>query len=508
MTQSFNLLNSPWVPCVQQDGTLAELSLRDVLVRAHALRELSGESPLIVAALYRLLLAVLHRVFGPASLQQWERLWQAGQWDATELDAYFDRWQNRFDLFDARRPFYQFSDPRVRPKSVASLILDVASGNNATLFDHHTDDGEIALDPAEAARVVVAAQAFGLAGLSGLPEKFTDAPCTRGILFLVQGSSLFETLALNLIRYPDDAVMPHRPDDCPSWEMDDPFTPDRSVPKGYLDYLTWQNRRILLIPEEFHGQIVIRQATVAPALRLAGDILDPMKHYRRDEGRGWVVLRFLEDRALWRDSAALFRLHDPGHRPPRVFDWLASLVDAGCLDRHRTRRYLALGMANDQAKVDFYRSERMPLPLEYLSDDSLVEQLTEALDMAERAARQLWGAVHTLAVFLLSPRADAEGTHPPQRRDLDGPMRQWGAETRYWSSLEIPFRTTMQSLPRRGEAALADWRTMVFRVALSAFDQVARTVGHSARTFRAEVQARDQLLAGLAKAMPVPTEGP
>ena len=65
MSVSFDLLKRAWVPCIRADGTLDELSLRDALVRAHELRALHGESPLVVAALYRLLLAVLHRVFGP-----------------------------------------------------------------------------------------------------------------------------------------------------------------------------------------------------------------------------------------------------------------------------------------------------------------------------------------------------------------------------------------------------------------------------------------------------------
>ena len=79
---------------------------------------------------------------------------------------------------------------------------------------------------------------------------------------------MFETLMLNMIRYPtDDDVMPHNPDDCPAWEVDDPFTPDRSIPRGYLDYLTWQNRRILLMPVHTPTGTIVQQMTVAPGMR-------------------------------------------------------------------------------------------------------------------------------------------------------------------------------------------------------------------------------------------------
>jgi len=503
MKTTFDLVESPWIPCIQEDGTTVELGLRDALVQAHQLRELHGDSPLVTAALYRLLLAVLHRVFGPASEEEWYALWQAAHWDEEELGAYLERWRHRFDLFHPERPFYQAADERVKPKSVAALVHEVASGNNPTLFDHHTEGAGLTLTPAQAARLLVAAQAFGLAGLSGLQQKFTDAPCARGVIFLVQGDSLFETLALNLLPYPPrQGVFRHESDDCPAWENDDPFLPDRMLPRGYLDYLTWQNRRVLLLPQPATGDLAIQQMTVAPALRLDREVRDPMKHYRQDDKRGPLVLRFFEHRALWRDSAAVFQLRQAAYIPPRVFDWLSQLVDRGYLDKSQTRRYLALGMASDQARVDFYRAERMPLPLAYLREQELVEYLQEAVDMAERAARQLWGATRTLATLLLSPESDMESGRQPAREDLDALTRQWAVDRRYWSSLEIPFREVMEELPEAPDDTLEGWRERLLRSARQAFDQVADNLGHDAAALKAVVRAGGQLAAGLAKQLP------
>ena len=113
MTVSFDLITQPWVPCVDGEGRPLELGLAETLARSHELRELEGESPLVTAALHRLLLAVLHRVFGPAGYESWRALWEAEQFDAAALDAYFDRWRDRFDLFHPTRPFYQAADARV-----------------------------------------------------------------------------------------------------------------------------------------------------------------------------------------------------------------------------------------------------------------------------------------------------------------------------------------------------------------------------------------------------------
>ena len=504
MSFTFDLLREPWVPCIRHDDSPVELGLRDALARAHELRELGGESPLVTAALYRLMLAVLHRVFGPPGIKAWATLWGLGHWDESALDAYLDRWQERFNLFHPQHPFYQAPDERVQPKAVNSLIQDLAFGNKATLFDHHTDEEGVALTPAQAARAVVASQTFGLAGLAGTPQKFTDGTCARGVLFLAQGETLFETLALNLLQYPNESVMPCSRDDQPAWEMDDPYTADRIVPKGYLDYLTWQNRRVLLIPEEGAEGVYVRGMTMAPALRLDTSMLDPMKHYSVDEKRGPAVLRFREERALWRDSAALFCLHSKGYRPPRVFEWLSRIVDQGHLDRSQTRRYLALGMANDQAKVDFYRAERMPLPLDYLNPEKeeLVEKLGTATEMAEETARQLWGTTRKLATFILAPDADGPGARQPAREDLDHLTDEWAVERRYWSRLEVPFRQTMEAIPNGPDAALEAWRSILLKTAWAAFDEVASNLEAGTRALKAVVCARDQLAAGLALALP------
>jgi len=502
MTASFDLISQPWIPCLKRDGTAIELGLRDALAQAHELRELGGESPLVTAALHRLLLAILHRDFGPPDYDAWHVLWQAGRFDPGALDGYFAQWRERFDLFHPTRPFYQAADERVKRKSLTSLVHEVASGNNATLFDHHTDEGGLTLNPPQAARFLVAAQAFGLAGLSGLPQKFTDGSCARGIIFLVQGGTVFETLLLNLLRYDNDHPLPRRPDDRPAWEMADPFEGDRSIPRGYLDYLTWQNRRILLLPEATDDGVVIRQMTLAPGLRLGEGIPDPMKPYRRDEKRGLLPLRFNEDRALWRDSATLFQLDSVSAHAPRAFAWLAELVGEGYLPRG-TRRTLALGMANDQAKVEFYRTEHLSLPLVYLRDQQLVNSLRDdVLGVAENVARQLWGAARTMATFVFAPQADSENARQPAPEDMNRLAAMWGVERRYWSRLEIPFRLALEELPLDREATLTKWQQTLKRTAWDAFKAAAEDVETDPRALKAAVNGRDQLAAGLAKVLP------
>ena len=80
---------------------------------------------------------------------------------------------------------------------------------------------------AEVARTLVSVQSFGLAGPCNPKLKlyFTDGTCARGIIFMAEGTSLFETLMLNLIEYPSPQLFGNGTNDRPTWEMDDPFYP-------------------------------------------------------------------------------------------------------------------------------------------------------------------------------------------------------------------------------------------------------------------------------------------
>ena len=158
MNHSFNLLDQAWIPVITVDGGFLELGLRNMLANAPNLREITCDTPIQSTAILPLALAILHRVFGPADFDAWHALWQAGAFDMERLDAYFTRWRERFDLFNAQRPFLQMPDARVDAKSLIHLIHPM--GNTGTLFSHASDGAGIELSAAEAARNLLAARCF------------------------------------------------------------------------------------------------------------------------------------------------------------------------------------------------------------------------------------------------------------------------------------------------------------------------------------------------------------
>jgi CRISPR system Cascade subunit CasA len=457
VTYSFNLIDQPWIPCLALDaGPPRDVSLRDALVRAHELREIAGASPPVTLSLHRLLLAVLHRVFGPADAAEWNALWSAGSFDPVRIDAYLDRWYDRFDLFDATHPFYQAASLDFRYAGPASkLSHEINSGNNALLFDHTADDQPARMTPAEAARRLVAHQNLALGGFLSYedgqdPKLFKSAKSAllvNAAVFLAQGEHLRETLLLNLHRYNtvDGAPFAGIGVDTPAWERDTETPPAVRQPAGYLDLLTWQSRRVRLQAETAaDGSCFVRHAVIMKGESFPDDYdlhnKEPMMAFQKrmtaKDGDPWPALGFVEERALWRDSVTVLQAASHRHDRPRILTWLGDVE----LKTSQRLNLHALGLSSDRATPEFWRHERLPLPQAYLHDDKeLFDQLRDAVDVAEDAGRLL-GAGGPLARC-------AEQLGITDREEVRKFIASRGAGRHYWSAIDLPFRSLMEQLP-------------------------------------------------------------
>lgn len=509
MRPSFNLIEEPWIPCVRTDDTIVEYGLREVLARSHEVREVVGDSPLETAALLRLLLVILHRVFGPADPETWAKLYEVGRWDMEALDTYFGRWKERFDLFHPERPFYQAKAEHMKEMSISKLVHGYDS-----LFEHGAIGGGLSLTVPQAARYLVSDQAYAFGGTNNPPPHFPNfvgGPAARLVSFYAIGDNLFRTLTLNLWPYPDEGLrLGNAPTDCPVWESSErAVVLEREVPIGLLDYLTWVTRFVWLIPETTPDGTFVSKILVNTGRRISPQTFDPTALYWLDKEYGARFLRFSETRALWRDSTALFapRMAEGTQSvvPPRVFDWLAELVVSEYLDRHDTLRYLAIGMCSKpgQDLVYFWRTETMPLPLSLVQDIDLADRLQAAVMQAELVAKVLDRALTKLAGIVLVEDSDDPGTSKRLSRDqlkLARDMaRQWGAEAHYWSTLETPFRRMVEAIPTDPGDATGEWRRTVRRTALGALDRLIASLDTSPRTLKAGVRASRSLAYALSQ---------
>ena len=493
MSTSFNLIDEAWIPVIAGHGEIRELSVRDMLAEAPNLREIACDTPIQSTAILPLALAILHRVFGPRDFKAWQNLWRARSFDMTAIDAYLERWRERFDLFHAERPFMQVPDARVDPKSMIHLVHPM--GNTATLFAHVSDSAGLTLAPAEAARHLLAACYFRTAGLGPSIDRqrvnFKDSAFARGVIFWARGATLFETLLLNLIQYPDEETMPHTGRDAPAWELDDPFE-RRESPFGYLDYLTWSNNRVQLVPETTDDGVVVRAAAVVPAINLGPHVKSPQRRYVQKEKKGEITYSFLyfnTVRALWRDYDSLLKREAGKTFPPAVAQWLAELRSYGYLEEDRPIELMATGMLADQAKPVFYRQEIMPLPLELLQNEDHARDIRQALARAEDVATILRSALNILAAHVLQRGAAGK----PDNSDRNGLTKQWAARERYWTALEPIFWRFIESLVGDSDAAMHDWIADLREQAEAALQHAATLAGDSPWALKGRVVAESYL---------------
>jgi len=523
----YNLVDKGWIPCLTNDGRMKKLGLLEALRDSHEILGIYDPSPLVTVSLHRLLLAILHRNFGPANSVEWKSLWDRGKWDANRLSEYLMKWHRRFGLFDPDRPFYQCASLSLSYEvPIAKLFHELASGNNATLFDHTIEERGAVMLSDRAACALVACQAFSMGGLitcekGQLRREFgsaDNAPLVKGGVVLVQGSSLFETLMLNMHRYHPRDGEPFSHDekrDFPAWEKDEEVQAEDRRPDGYLDLLTWQSRRIKLHPEQMDGgKVAVRHAVIMKGYQFPDGyslhgketMLAFSKRERPGPGQDpWPAITFREDRALWRDSLALLESVENLRTPPKTVDWLRDLVADDIVQRSRSCYLSVMGLATNRASVALWRHERLPLPLKYLDDEGLLASLRAALEIAEKAGDAIRRSSWYLAKLLIA--GDVQRPSRQQQAEISRVSDHLGIASPYWSQLGIIFPRLVTALAeditRDGQDVLYGWQTVpwwseeVRRSAIASFGQAVGGLDHSARMLKAVTRADVHLRSNL-----------
>ncbi|MBI3654269.1 MAG: type I-E CRISPR-associated protein Cse1/CasA [Acidobacteria bacterium] len=513
----YNLTEECWIPCLMlKDNEARELSLRDCLLQAHDIREVIDHSPLVTVALHRFLLAVIHAALrGPKDFDEWKELWTKRQWDEKTINDYLDKWRHRFELFDKARPFYQVArmkkeasekkktkkqeSQNAEPEDVelhpiALLAHEAATGNNATLFDHSFNASPKAFTPAESVRYLIARQAFSVGGGVSQPFNLSNATLVNGYAVLAQGNNFFETLALNLLPYTEATPIAWRSnaEDTPVWEHNNLEIPNEkgTQPRGYLDYLTWQSRRIHLVVESDadNGSTLVRRCQLLQNLKLsdASPLFDPFKCYIASADKGYKTKDINPNKALWRDSHALLQQNKDEKKKdkrPEVFNHLAMLEsarDQGVVKAEPAYSLIVYGFANDKASVFLWSRERLPLPLSYLCDAELVEILENALGLAEKIAENLKASIKTLAKEISTDQ------------DASKVASSFGAEEFYWSRLEVHFKKLLTDIPNQNREDEYKWARHLESTARDAFAMATNSLSGSARDFKGITKAETE----------------
>ena len=502
---SFNLLDEPWIP-IEVGNEVREVGIREALLDAHQFGDIQLSSPLETAAVTRLLLCAAHAICGPVSWRDSKTLLQAGRLPANALTAYFDQWQAQFDLF-GNTPFLQIGTlTMAQATPLAALATETATGNNATLFDHTRDDDPPAFTPAEAARKLVAAQAFALgfgraadAVVAGQPfprPYLADAICLRGITIWLSGKNLFETLTLNMVpRTTAKTAPPETPEQRPVWEQADPLQRlDRVVggkrvavrAQSIMDRYAWQSRLARLLPEtDAAGQTVVRRAFFTQGREADKEKGDPMKVFVVSKEAGEYALNLNAGKASWRDLHSLLAFSDAGRRP-QIFTHVKELADQEIIAPDALYGLNVVGLATDPGKAGkflLWRHDRLSIPAALLEDPLLADLLGKALTDAEFVAGELRRRVYFVAREFVPPHGN------PDPKDVGKLADVLDARPAYWARLETHFIQILSALPHEPYAALEAWRDQVASEAERALRESCRQLGSTPQAMRAKAAA-------------------
>ncbi|MEV0163347.1 CRISPR-associated helicase Cas3' [Nonomuraea fuscirosea] len=468
---SFNLVDEPWLDHVTISGAPAAASLRDLLLNAHLIRDLSVDVPTQYPALIRYLLAVLHRALGmrdgkqhesqPRIKGDWEYLHSLGHFPSEPINNYLDTWRDRFDLFHPKRPFFQVSGLTSLGggrKPAGLLIPYAASGNNVPIFSQSAERQSVELTPPEAARWLLHVHCWDTAGIKtgahGDPQakqgkttgNRTGLLGSLGVL-IPTGTTLWETLMYNLLVLNED-ISPA--DDTPAWEQD-PLTAawQARLPHGVLDLYGWPGRRVRLFPEHSGGETAVRQVLVCAGDRLKDettlDSLEPhTAWYAVDDAASSARYRPSRHRPgqqLWRGLGGIlgrrYEKGDGGRRSmaPHVLTHLRSVK----LPKDKVLQLRAYGVVygTQSSVIEETYTDVLPLPVALLRPAGREGLDAMAVQCVEDSSRVAHALGQLAAEVVLCSGGDEEAQlarrNSAQNRlylVLDQPFRDWIAKLR------------------------------------------------------------------------------
>lgn len=495
MTQQsphYDLRFKPWIPVERLDGTADVISIRDALVGAHQIRRLSGEIPGEGLALLRLLLAFVYCInyeLGEEGEKQkkerWEELRSQGCFWSDQIDGYLADYPHEFDLFDDEHPFYQIpgldymGEKEFDP--VSELMLDVPKPEKF-LFSMRSPAHLDTLPFDLAARYLVVAQAFDTAGIKSpvvgnTSAKSGKAYAPKGALgtgwcgalggIYLEGQDLFETLLLNFVLFLSN-VSVIAPDDYAPWEREVPSANTcQREPTGPVDLLTWQSRRIRLVPSE-------DGSCVRGVIISYGDVLIPANKQRYEMMTGWreskqqqkklgtatvPLMPVASDtaRALWRGLPSLLALADGGKLRPGVIRWMSELQDVQSAEDWRLNvRIVCQGVSygTQSSVVDDAITDSIDLRATLLRKNS--EAVIKMLDVIERTEQ----AVGVLVRFVQNvERAQGDKRRYDSFSDSAAQASREDVREGAYDALDALYRARIAKFPDEGvDEYCLSWR--------------------------------------------------
>jgi CRISPR system Cascade subunit CasA len=498
---SFNLWSEPWITLERPDGTLAQASLEETLLRADEFRAIYEPSPLVIVGIHRLLTAILQDALDPQRPPDLKRLWTERRLPKSKVCDFGERYAHRFDLFSESEPFLQSADlPRQPPKRateikpITYLMPELPAGTEVTHYRHGTAEDSV-FCPTCAARGLVTIPAFATSGGRGFFPSINGAP--PPIYVLPGGNTLFESLAASLILPDYQPMAASKTVDHVWWRHEPQIVREQVVHEvSYLHSLTFPARRVRLHPERMDGSCSrcgeksewgIQTMIYFGGEHLPKDAsawLDPFVAYRYGKG-GPRPIWLQRGKALWREFAGLFLQPSESEqdeekrsftKPPTCIYQIAEEV--GHNFEVYPFRCIALGAQKD-AKVFEWIDAGFDVPVSLIHDVDGGEEVRQGIEFASDCAG------------IIASTFRRSFTEEGRQSEHHATLRSRMVDA-YWATLAAPFRSFVLEVanPKAQEAARLKWVDRVVEEANAVFKTCSEIVGSDAASLRQRVTGR------------------
>lgn len=377
---SYSLLTAAWIP-VRQAGKLKPVGLLELFSSWEEIDDIYTDNPPRQIAIYRFLIAVVHSALrGPDERAEYLALWSDDKL-SDRICEYLQQWVERFDLLHPDRPFLQ--DPTITQINSTPIVKAVYQDANTPIIWFKPRD-ILWLSLSDAIQELLRLQSLDLGGMKSDSKNIGPGRWTQGRHVFPIGSSLRETLLLNLNSYESSD------EDKPVWEQEHPNGTGERSPAGYLDWLTYCDRRILLTVD---GDKVTHLRLASGWKMPSGIDFSYDKHqaYRLlSKGNVYLPIQFNAKKQLWDDSEAILHTIEDANYRPKIFDWLSK-----CRKLKSPQPTRVLGFAHaggtQSAKPDHWADDVLSISGSILEDPNIWEGVEAGIILARAFGRVFTG---------------------------------------------------------------------------------------------------------------------
>ena len=512
MTQSnpkptFNLWSEAWLTLERSSGPPVPASIEQALLDAHHYTAIYNLSPLAVAGIHRLLVAILQASLNPKTKSDLRNLWRSGQFPAGRVKEFGEKYSARFDLFSEDKPFMQSGDLPLAPvkgdsKTVAYLTAETSPLTAIDHYRHGAENNEHFCTSCLAIGLVTIPPFTGIGGAGNRPSINGIPP----LYILPVGRNLFESLALSLL-LPAEQYWPNaasRRKDLPWWEHPPVVVRSQElIEVGYLQSLTFPARQVRLHPVRLN-----RPCTRCgePTAWGAQTMSFTMGEYRAKDSAPWfdpfVAYRLPDDgkvgnpssirpdisKSLWREYAGLF-LSPPigGNKRVQRPAILSRIAEQEYAENMPEYYFRCIGASMDRAKVLEWMDASFGVPASLMNDEDVTYQVRDATQFAEDCAK----------VIKDTFRSTVNSSRRGDRHEvLKNQMLN-----QYWRTLAGSFRDFILSLVEKDSRlrSVEQWAFAVTKQAQSAFDDTITQVGDDAVNLRQQEEGKQKCRLQLGK---------